>query len=205
MPEDRRQDYSIGCRILTQPFFLPEDQWVPVPPSWSPRIQQGRTYDAEEGDGRLLWEAVIDRSMMQQEAATSSSRYGSPVLIRPRLGQGAFRVPVTSVYQHRCAVTGERTLPILDAAHIRPYEEGGEHDVTNGLLLRTDIHRLVDKGYVTISNDGRFEVGQRLKADFENGRDYYAMHGRLIDPPHDTRSRPAREALEWHQEHRFLG
>jgi HNH endonuclease len=35
--------------------------------------------------------------------------------------------------------------------------------VTNGLLLRTDIHRLFDKGYVTISNDGRFEVGQRLK------------------------------------------
>ena len=142
---------------------------------------------------------------MQQEAATSSSRYGSPVLIRPRLGQGAFRVAVTSVYQHRCIVTGERTLPILDAAHIRPYEEGGEHDVTNGLLLRTDIHRLFDKGYVTISNDGRFEVGQRLKADFENGRSYYAMHGRLVAPPHDARSRPAREALEWHRENRFLG
>jgi hypothetical protein len=53
--------------------------------------------------------------------------HGSPILIRPRLGQGAFRVSVTSVYQHRCAVTGERTLPILDAAHIRPYEEGGKH------------------------------------------------------------------------------
>src|SRR5580704_17643107 len=65
------------------------------------------------------------------------------------------RVSVTSLYQHRCAVTGERTLPILDAAHIRPYEEGGEHDVTNGLLFRTDIHRLFDKGYVTISNDSR--------------------------------------------------
>ena len=205
VPDDRRQDYAIGCRVLTQPFFLPEDQWIPVPASWSPRIQQGRTYDAEEGDGKLLWEAVIDRSAVQREAATSSSRYGSPVLIRPRLGQGAFRVAVTSVYRHQCAVTGERTLPILDAAHIRPYEEGGEHDVTNGLLLRTDIHRLFDKGYVTISNDGRFEVGQRLKADFENGRDYYAMHGRLVAPPHDAGLRPSREALEWHQGNRFLG
>jgi putative restriction endonuclease len=94
---------------------------------------------------------------------------------------------VTSVYQHRCAVTGEKTLPILDAAHIRPYEEGGEHDVTNGLLLRTDIHRLFDKGYVTIGIDGRFEVGQRLKADFENGRHYYAMHGQPVAPPRDLR------------------
>ena len=108
--------------------------------------------------------------MLQRDPAIASPRHGSPILIRPRLGQGAFRVSVTSVYQHQCALTGERTLPILDAAHIRPYEEGGEHDVMNGLLLRTDIHRLFDKGYVTISRNGRFEVGQRLKADFENGR-----------------------------------
>jgi putative restriction endonuclease len=205
IPDDPRQDYSIGCRVLTQPFFLNEKQWIPVPSSWSRHIQQGRTYDADEGDGRLLWEAVMDRSTLQQEPATASPRHGSPILIRPRLGQGAFRVSVTSIYQHRCAVSGERTLPILDAAHIRPYEEGGEHDVTNGLLLRTDIHRLFDKGYVTISSDGRFEVGQRLKADFENGRPYYAMHGQSIAPPRDRRSRPSREALEWHQSNRFLG
>jgi HNH endonuclease len=103
------------------------------------------------------------------------------------------------------SVRSYRTLPILDAAHIRPYEAGGEHDVTNGLLLRTDIHRLFDKGYVTISNDSRFEVGQRLKADFENGRDYYAMHGQLIAPPRDGQSGPSRAAIEWHQTNRFLG
>jgi putative restriction endonuclease len=205
MPDDPRQDYSIGCRVLTQPFFLTENQWIPVPASWSRHIQQGRIYDADAGDGRLLWEAVMERSTLQRDAAIASPRHGSPILIRPRLGQGAFRVSVTSVYQHRCTVTGERTLPILDAAHIRPYEEGGEHDVTNGLLLRTDIHRLFDKGYVTISSDGRFEVGQRLKADFENGRPYYAMHGQPIAPPRDPRSRPPREALEWHQSNRFLG
>lgn len=82
---------------------------------------------------------------MQTQLAIASPRYGEPTLIRPRLGQGAFRASVTSVYQHRCALTGERTLPILDAAHIRPYDQGGEHEVTNGLLLRTDIHRLFDK------------------------------------------------------------
>ena len=203
--DDPRQDYSIGCRVLTQPFFLPEDQWIPIPASWSRHIQQGRTYDAEEGDGLLLWEAVVARSNLRLEAAVASPRYGSPILIQPRLGQGAFRISVTSVYQHRCVVTGERTLPILDAAHIRPYEDGGEHDVTNGLLLRTDIHRLFDKGYVTISNEGRFEVGHRLRADFENGRHYYEMHGQLVAPPRDARSKPSREALEWHQNNRFLG
>jgi putative restriction endonuclease len=104
VPDDLRQDYLIGCRVLTQPFFLTETEWIAVPSSWSRHIQQGRTYDADAGDGRLLWEAVMDRTALQQERAAASPRYGTPTLIRPRLGQGAFRVSVTSIYQHRCAV-----------------------------------------------------------------------------------------------------
>jgi putative restriction endonuclease len=203
--DDPRQDYMIGCRILTQPFFFPEHQWIQVPASWSPHIQQGRTYDTSEADGRRLWEAVMDREAQQPAAPTTLPRYGEPTLIRPRLGQGAFRVSVTDVYQHRCAVTGEKTLPILDAAHIRPFGEGGEHEISNGLLLRTDIHRLFDLGYVTVSNDGQFEVGRRLKDDFENGRHYYTMQGQPLLMPPKLEQRPGREFLEWHQANRFLG
>jgi putative restriction endonuclease len=38
-PNDR-SDFAIGCRILTQPFFFEEANWIPVPPSWSPGDQQ---------------------------------------------------------------------------------------------------------------------------------------------------------------------
>jgi putative restriction endonuclease len=96
-------------------------------------------------------------------------------------------------------------LPILDAAHIRPYGAGGDHEIPNGLLLRTDIHRLFDLGYVTVSADGHFEVGRRLKEDFENGRHYYAMHGQRLTLPADVHQRPSRNALEWHQANKFLG
>ena len=203
--DDPRQDYTIGCRILTQPFFFPEDRWIPIPASWSPHIQQGRTYDTSDVDGRRLWDAILEREAQQPTAPISILRYGEPSLIRPRLGQGTFRVSVTDVYQRRCAVTGERTLPILDAAHIRPYGQGGEHEVTNGLLLRTDIHRLFDLGYVTVSSDGKFEVGRRLNEDFENGKHYYAMHGQPIFWPKHAEERPKQELLEWHQVNRFLG
>lgn len=203
--DNPREDYPIGCRILTQPFFLHETDWIPVPQSWSRHIQQGRMYDTREEDGRQLWELVMERIANRAGAAIDFPRYGEPVLVRPRLGQGAFRIGVTGVYHRRCAVTGERTLPILDAAHIRPYGDGGGHEITNGLLLRTDIHRLFDLGYVTVSPDGRFEVGRRLKDDFENGRLYYDMHGRAISIPDDFNQRPAREMLRWHQENRFLG
>jgi putative restriction endonuclease len=204
-PENPHEDYSIGCRILTQPFFFPENQWIPVPSSWSPHIQQGRTYDTSDPDGLSLWRAVMEREAQQPSTPIAFPRYGQPTLISPRLGQGAFRVSVTDVYGRRCAVTGEKTLPILDAAHIRPFGQGGEHEVTNGLLLRTDIHRLFDLGYVTVNTDGHFEVGRRLKQDFENGRHYYEMHGREISIPNNPGQRPSPAALEWHQSTKFLG
>jgi putative restriction endonuclease len=202
---DPRLDYRIGCRILEQPFFLREEEWIAVPASWAPNIVSGRGYDTADEDGSRLWAATAERLPAQPFAGLAEPRYGEPTLIRPRLGQGTFRVAVTDFYGRRCAVTGERTLPILDAAHIRPFAEGGAHEVTNGLLLRTDVHRLFDLGYVTVSDDGRFEVGRRLKDDFANGRLYYAMHGQSVALPADPRHRPAPEALRWHQEKRFLG
>jgi len=134
-----------------------------------------------------------------------ANRYGEPTLIRPRLGQGAFRLLVTDLYSRRCAVTGERTLPALEAAHIRPYAEGGDHVASNGILMRRDVHSLFDAGYVTITQDHRFEVSRRIRDEFENGRQYYALHGANIALPIRRDLRPDAAALEWHNEHRFLG
>jgi len=69
-------------------------------------------------------------------------RYGVPQTVQPRLGQGTFRIAVTSAYC-ACAVSGEHSLPALEAAHVRPYADGGAHTLPNGLLLRADIHCLV--------------------------------------------------------------
>src|SRR3954468_22129910 len=94
----------------------------------------------------------------RQPGFAEQGRRGAPQTIMPRLGQGSFRIAVLDGFGRRCAVTGERTLPILDAAHIKPWSVGGENRPGNGVLLRTDIHRLFDLGYVTISRDHRFEV-----------------------------------------------
>ena len=110
---------------------------------------------------------------------------------------------VTDIYERRCAVTQERTLPALEAAHIRPYGDGGEHEARNGLLLRRDIHSLMDAGYVTVTPDLHFEVSRRIKAEFDNGRHYYAMHGKTIHVPKETDQRPDPAALRWHNEHCF--
>ena len=202
---DPRVDPPIGCRILTQPFFWPREQWLPVPPSFAQNIVTGKRYSTDEEEGRQLWDAVSNRAPSPLNSPRTAARFGSPQMVRPRLGQGAFRLQVTDAYERRCAVSGEKTLPILDAAHIQSYGDGGAHDPANGLLLRTDIHRLFDLGYVTISDDHHFEVSHRLKADFDNGRHYYDLHGTAIRPPRKGFSSPAAESLAWHQNNRYLG
>nr|WP_244602691.1 HNH endonuclease [Mesorhizobium delmotii] len=121
------------------------------------------------------------------------------------MGQGAFRVLVTDSYERRCGVSGEQTLPILDAAHIRSYSEGGAHDPSNGFLLRTDIHKLFDLGYVTIDEDKRFVVSGRLKADFDNGKHYYDLQGTYLRASTTTARGPSEDPLRWHRDHRFVG
>ena len=203
---DSRDDFVIGCRILTQPFFFREHDWIPVPRNWARNIVSYKTYHTDEAEGLRLWESVADRLAQRQMEDVDSRlpRFGRPQTIRPRLGQGAFRVVVTDNYQRRCAVTRERTLPALDAAHIYPYSEGGTHEPKNGLLLRRDIHRLFDDGYVTITPSLRFEVSPRIREEFENGRDYYALHGERVAVPQHPSQRPDPNALAWHNEHCFL-
>jgi putative restriction endonuclease len=203
-PNDR-SDFEIGCRILTQPFFFEERDWIPVPPSWSPNIVSFKTYNTSDADGLALWEAINSRldRLRFSGMEEAQGRFGEPHLIRPRLGQGAFRVLVTDVYQRRCVVTHERTLPALEAAHIRPYGDGGGHEASNGLLLRRDIHSLFDAGYVTVTPDLRFEVSSRIREEFENGRHYYALHGQKIMPPARPDHHPDPDALAWHNEHCF--
>lgn len=201
-----REDFTIGCRILTQPFFFDEPAWIPVPESWSSNIVTFKTYDTDDSEGRALWNVIDERLALSSGSATGmADRFGEPRLVTPRLGQGAFRVLVTDSYGRRCAVTQERTLPALEAAHIRPYSYGGEHDARNGLLLRRDIHSLFDAGYVTVTPDLRFEVSRRIREEYENGRHYYALHGQKIAVPERLERHPDPMTLSWHNEFRFKG
>jgi putative restriction endonuclease len=202
-------DPIIGCNVLAEPFFLTESQWLPVPSDWAANIVQGKTYDSGEAHGRALWQ-TLQRTIAQGPAnpalsddsmVADAERFGDEYLTRSRLGQGAFRILVTDAYDRRCAVTGEKTLPVLEAAHIKPYALHGPHLVRNGLLMRSDLHKLFDLGYVTVTPELRFEVSPRLRQEWQNGKEYYAYHGHpLRFMPSESYNRPDREYLIWHNE-----
>jgi putative restriction endonuclease len=204
-----QRDFTIGCVLLQYPFFLSESEWIPVPSDFHLNIVQGKTYDLDSGTGKELWEAVQmrarSRPTVQLQVGDGQVMWSNPVLVRQRLGQGAFRILVTDTYRRHCAVTGEKALPALEAAHIQPVTEDGRHRIDNGLLLRSDIHRLFDSGYVTITPDYRFHASRKLRDDFDNGEEYFRLNGNEIWLPRDQDCRPKREFLEWHSDRVFRG
>ena len=203
---------NIGCILLVQPIFFPRDAWISQPSDWHDRTVSSQSYDLTVGEGRRIWEQCLERADLSvatahelpQVAGPAARRYGTPQLVSPRLGQGTFRVGVTEAYNRACAVTGEHSLPALEAAHIRSYAKEGPHEVRNGILLRADLHRLFDKGYITVTPDLRLEVSARLRADYSNGRSYYPLHGQSLRTPADEHDRPASEFLVWHNEQVYL-
>jgi putative restriction endonuclease len=201
----------IVCRVLVEPVFLPPELWFDVPASWSGSIMQGKTFSGDSEEGGLLWRnlqagaTAANRSTTQGFFEEDQARYGEPLLVTPRLGQGAFRVAVTELYRRQCALTGGKVLPALDAAHIRPYAEGGTHTKSNGILLRKDIHSVFDAGYATIDTDYRFVVSDRVRDVFNNGEEYRRLHGASIRVPNNPMEQPDRLAIRWHNENRYLG
>lgn len=200
-------DDDIGCSIIGEPFFLPRERWIPVPDVFSGNIVSGKFFDVAQPDGRRLWEQVeMARASTERPAVWSRPipTHGDPVLVIPRRGQGAFRALVTNAYGRRCAITGESTLPVLEAAHIKPVSFDGQHHTFNGLLLRSDFHKLFDNGLVTVTPDHTIVVSERIKQQWYNGKAYSRLHGsKLAVLPVHASDRPNNDYLAWHNDNMF--
>lgn len=201
---------EIGCSILAEPFFWPRSEWIPADDYFASNIVVGKFFDTSDTLGSRLWGEVQPRLAASLKAADRLSDdrilpgYGDPSLQRNRRGQGAFQALVTNAYQRRCAITGESTLPVLEAAHIVPFATDGVNNVYNGLLLRSDFHKLFDAGLVTVTPSYRVEVSNRIKDQWFNGKAYYRLHGQqLASLPTVAADRPRRDLLTWHNTNVF--
>ena len=159
---------SSTCAPESRPFELVSDMTRKAVATRSAASSSSRPHSFLVATGRRVWETCLGQARHSSvplptagllPALERSPRYGDPRLVQPRLGQATFRIAVLDAYGRACAVTGEHSLPALEAAHIRSYAQDGPHEVRNGLLLRADLHRLFDTGYVTVTPGLRLEVG----------------------------------------------
>jgi hypothetical protein len=109
-----------------------------------------------------------------------------------RQGQSGFRAALMEAYEGRCAITGYDAAPALEGAHLRPYRGPESNTVTNGLLLRADIHTLFDLGLLAPEPVTRNVVVSKLLA----GTQYEALSTSRLADPAAAWQRPSQETLE---------
>lgn len=114
---------------------------------------------------------------------------------KSRPGQRSFSVNVRRAYDHRCAVTGCRTRQVLEAAHIRVESGIDDNRMANGILLRKDIHGLLDALLITFAPDGRSIV----VSDELDDPGYEFLNGAAIAAPVQG-PLPGTENIEQHRD-----
>lgn len=135
----------------------------PVPPELVARFEEmQRTSRRAEGEGSS--ESDPDLS---QDQGPEDERQRRAILTRR--GQRPFREKLLASYGQRCAITESRVISLLEAAHITPHAEGSDYRVSNGILLRADIHTLFDLHLLAIDPKMRVHLAQEVK-NSEYGR-----------------------------------
>lgn len=203
---------DIGCIFVRDVTFFPPDEVAAPPRDFAPNIVQGKGYDlAAVPAARSYFEELLQRLLghrvefdLSEPWHLQGPVFGDPRLAPRRLGQQSFKAVVLGAYGRRCAITGEKIVPVLQAAHIRPVSRSGENRLDNGLLLRSDVHTLYDKGYLGVDPKHRLLVSPRLRKEFDNGEEFYELHGEQITVPPRRVDRPNPEFLEWHLDTVFL-
>jgi putative restriction endonuclease len=203
----------LGCTILRSVHFWPTERWMPWAEAegWHANIVQGKAERDPRRVVKLLQQMDADEQLIPDdlsvdpfEPLTADEREVTLSSRIDREGQGAFRARILDAYGRCCAITGEHTEPVLDAAHIQPYLGARSNHVQNGLLLTKEFHTLFDLGYVGVTPDYQILVSPALQRDWRNGKRYYPFdHKNLVKVPDRQELRPSRKALEWHLANRF--
>jgi putative restriction endonuclease len=210
VPLGAGEDPLIGCLFVRDVRFFPPDNTVAPPPGFARNIVQGKSYDLAEPSVAPYFTDLMQLTLgtvleldFSQPWHRPGPVFGDPRLAPYRLGQRSFQAVVLDAYHRRCAITGTHIAPVLQAAHIRPVASGGEHRLDNGLLLRSDVHTLFDRGYLGLDPKYRLLVSGRLREDFSNGDQFYTMAGQVVGLPERRIDQPKPEFLEWHLDEVF--
>ncbi len=142
---------------------------------------------------RLLGFEVVPKSKLEADLDipdAGADDYAQRT-IAYRKGQTKFRSLLKAVYEKSCAITGCGVDEILDACHVKPYSDVKDYAVSNGILLRTDIHTLFDVGLIKICPDDMRAYVHRSITDAE----YRKLDGTLVRQPANKNNQLNKEFL----------
>lgn len=147
---------------------------------------------AELGQQRML----VEKSGFFVPETVEDQRNRVLRSIVQRQGQQEFRMALLTAYESKCAMTGCGVVDVLEAAHIHRYLGEQTNVVSNGLLLRADIHTLFDLKLVGVDvSTMRICVAPTLA-----GSSYGELTGRPLAAPVGEGLSVDRRQLEKHRD-----
>ena len=114
-----------------------------------------------------------------------------------RRGQQRFREELLRAYSNRCSLTDCDEVVVLEAAHILPYNGPRTNHVSNGLLLRSDVHILFDLGKIAVNSDME-EPRVVISPELEDTV-YRVLAGKKLRLPTNPKAHPDKSALREHR------
>lgn len=137
-----------------------------------------------------LKEDILDDAIEEAEKTKCDDEIIMLRAIKTRRGQAAFREALFDAYEARCCFTGCKVADVLGAAHISSHSEETNYQISNGLLLRTDIHTLFDLHLIAVDQWNKIRVSKRLKDS-----EYQKLDGKVIELPSKLADHPSRYNL----------
>lgn len=112
-----------------------------------------------------------------------------------RQGQASFRTALLEAYAGRCAITGCGVVDVLEAAHVYPYQGAATNSLSNGLLLRADVHTLFDLYLISVEPETKIVLAAPTLRDTEYGQ----LDGSRLGQPVAEHLAVSAELLQWHR------
>lgn len=170
----------------------------PIPRSAFGQIAQraavrANQHTAEALDGWLTTQRMALPDLDSEPSPGEDTRLRTLRAIVQRQGQHAFRQRLLGAYGGRCAVTGERAVEVLEAAHIDGYMGSHSNLITNGLLLRADLHTLFDLHLIGVNQESKLVISEGLA-----GSSYAKLHGKRLSLPSRAQDQPSKRRLAAH-------
>jgi putative restriction endonuclease len=121
----------------------------------------------------------------------------------------SFKKVIPQIYNYTCAFTGMRIqyrfgYSYVDACHIIPFTETRDDSISNGIALNPTIHRLFDKGLVSVDDDYHILISEAFEESFESLHRIKDLKGKKIVLPFGVSHYPSLEKLERHREKVYI-
>jgi hypothetical protein len=153
----------------------------------------GLSEEVPDGYLDVLAEADLNGDFDPNAGEDARKRQWREIALRQ--GQPQFRGQLLEAYDGCCAITNCDVTEALEAAHILPAVNEQRNHITNGLLLRADMHTLFDLYLIAVGEDLEIMVASSLR----NTKFGAEISRRKLRTPNSSSATPSSEALRQHR------